>query len=134
MISAERQEALQARMDRLGILEDDLVEKFVLGAGSGGQKINKTASCVSLVHRPTRTEIQCQDSRSRSTNRYLARGRPCERLEKARIEKKAEQARLRAKKRYQKRRRSAGEKAKMLQQKRHRSEKKQMRGRVRRDD
>jgi len=33
--------------------ESDLEEKFVRGSGPGGQKINKTSSCVQLKHVPT---------------------------------------------------------------------------------
>ena len=33
--------------------ELDLVEKFVKGGGPGGQKINKSVSCVQLKHVPT---------------------------------------------------------------------------------
>ena len=39
MVSPEKQAALDARMAKLRITEDDLVEKFVLGSGSGGQKM-----------------------------------------------------------------------------------------------
>jgi protein subunit release factor B len=129
-----RETVLAERMERIGILEDDLIERFIAGSGPGGQKINKTSSCVSLTHRPTGIEIQCQQERSQSANRYLARVRLCDRIEADQLAEKAEKARLRAKKRYQKRRRSAGEKAEMLRGKRHRSEKKNLRGRVRPTD
>ncbi|MCB1229435.1 MAG: peptide chain release factor-like protein [Verrucomicrobiae bacterium] len=134
MNRSARDADLDARMERLGIREADLEERFVGGSGPGGQKINKTSSCVSLTHGPSGIEIQCQESRSQSTNRYLARVRLCDRIESDRLAKKAEKARLRAKKRYQKRRRSKGEKEAMLKDKRQRSEKKKMRGNVRRDD
>ena len=129
-----RDEALESRLGRLGVRETDLEERFVAGTGPGGQKINKTASSVSLVYRPARIEIHCQDSRSRSTNRYLARLRLCEKLEEIRREKQAEKARLQAKRRYQKRRRSAGEKARIRRQKKARSDKKKLRGRISGDD
>lgn len=35
------------------LLETDLEEQFVRGSGPGGQKINKTASCVVIKHIPT---------------------------------------------------------------------------------
>ena len=129
-----REIALAERMERLGILEVDLEERFIAGSGPGGQKINKTSSCVSLTHRPSGIEIQCQEARSQSANRHAARVRLCDRIEAHQLAQKAEKARLRAKKRYQKRRRSVGEKAAMLQDKRHRSEKKNLRGRIRKDD
>jgi protein subunit release factor B len=46
MISVDKREALERRLASLGIFEDDLIEKFIRGTGSGGQKINKTSSCV----------------------------------------------------------------------------------------
>ena len=44
-INQNKQLKLQRRMKELGILEEELTEKFILGSGSGGQKVNKTA-CV----------------------------------------------------------------------------------------
>ena len=129
-----RDEALEARLLRLGVRDRDLEERFVAGTGPGGQKINKTASSVTLLYRPAKIEVHCQDSRSRSTNRYLARLRLCEKLEELRRKEQAEKARLRAKRRYQKRRRTAGEKARVRQQKQIRSDKKRLRGRISRDD
>jgi protein subunit release factor B len=81
MVSPEKQAALDARMAALGISEDDLVEKFVLGSGSGGQKINKTSSCVYLKHLPTGIEVKCQAHRSREMNRFQAREELCDRIE-----------------------------------------------------
>lgn len=134
MSRSSQETALADRMERLGIREEDLDERFIAGSGPGGQKINKTSSCVSLLHRPSGIEIQCQEGRSQSANRHQARVRLCDRIETARMEKKAEQDRLRAKKRFQKRKRSANQKAIMLKDKRQHSEKKKKRGRVRGDD
>ncbi|KAI8052139.1 RF-1 domain-containing protein [Syncephalis plumigaleata] len=53
--------------------ENDLEEKFVRGSGPGGQKINKTSSCVDLLHVPTGIRIKCQATRSRDQNRKIAR-------------------------------------------------------------
>ena len=87
MDSPEKQAALEARMTALGITEDDLVEKFVLGSGSGGQKINKTSSCVYLQHLPTSIEVKCQANRSREMNRFQAREELCDRIEGIRRDK-----------------------------------------------
>jgi hypothetical protein len=38
MISVDKKEALERRLASLGIYEDDLIEKFIRGTGSGGQK------------------------------------------------------------------------------------------------
>lgn len=82
VVSKEKQEELAARMKRLQIQEGELIEKFILGSGPGGQKVNKTASTVYLKHVPTGIEIKCSQDRSQETNRFLARRALCERLEK----------------------------------------------------
>ena len=55
--------------------EEDLSESFVRGSGPGGQKINKTNNRVVLVHLPTGLRVECQETRSLSQNRKLARKR-----------------------------------------------------------
>ncbi len=87
MVSPEKQAALEARMAALGLAEDDLVEKFVLGSGAGGQKINKTSSCVYLKHLPSGLEVKCQAHRSREMNRFQAREDLCDRIEGIRRDK-----------------------------------------------
>ena len=81
MITSEKWEKLQARMEALGIHEQDLAEHFIRGSGSGGQKINKTSSCVQMNHGPSGIEIRCQKTRSQADNRYWARKELCERIE-----------------------------------------------------
>lgn len=83
-------------------LEDtDITENFVKGTGPGGQKINKTASAVQLIHHPTGIVIKCQATRSRIQNRKIARTMLAERLELAekgdesRLAQKAELAKKR---------------------------------------
>ena len=68
-------------MVQLNILVEDIKEQFIIGSGSGGQKLHKTASCVLLIHAKSDTQIKCQTSRSRETNRYYARQRLCEKLD-----------------------------------------------------
>ena len=120
-------ESLPERMLRLRILEEDLEERFILGSGSGGQKINKTSSCVYLKHLPSGHEVSCQESRSREKNREFARTRLCEHFEKTAAEAKLEAARARARKRYQKRKPSRAAKARLRVAKQHRSERKSSR-------
>ncbi|MDF2374940.1 MAG: peptide chain release factor-like protein [Verrucomicrobiales bacterium] len=122
---------LEQRMKRWKILEEDLDERFVLGSGAGGQKINKTSSCVYLKHLPTGVEVSCQETRSREKNREIARDRLCDHFEEKAREEQLILARERAKKRFQKRKPSRAEKARRRRTKELRKNRKQLRGRVR---
>lgn len=68
-------------MEALGIREADIEEKFVRSPGKGGQKVNKTSSCVCLKHTPTGIEVKCMRERSQSLNRFLARRELVKRIE-----------------------------------------------------
>lgn len=127
MISKEKFDELHQRMERLGIRSDDLIEKFILGSGKGGQKVNKTSSCVYLKHIPTGIEIKCQRERSRELNRYYARKELCNRIEEKTENLKSERQQLTEKIRRQKRRRSRKSKEKMLANKKQVSTKKSLR-------
>lgn len=121
--------ALAARMTALGVREEDLLEKFVLGSGPGGQKINKTASCVWLKHLPSDREVKCQATRSRARNRELARHELCEMLEREAREREAARRQAVAKLRRQKRRRSRRSKLESIADKRRTSLRKSLRRR-----
>ncbi len=127
MITTEKWQQLQLRMIALGIHDDDLLEKFILGSGSGGQKINKTSSCVWLKHLPTGLIIKCQQERSREMNRYYARQRLCEKIETLVKKEKSDHQQAIEKVRRQKKRRTRRAKQKMLEDKRHQSSRKQTR-------
>ncbi len=127
MIRKEKLEELEERMRSLEIREEDLTEKFILGSGKGGQKINKTSSCVYLKHEPTGIEVKCQKDRSREMNRYYARKELCERIEEKISSVKTEKQQLIEKIRRQKRRRTRRMKEKMLAEKKVRSEAKTLR-------
>ncbi|HAS81126.1 MAG TPA: peptide chain release factor-like protein [Verrucomicrobia bacterium] len=133
-VSSEKREQLKVLMASVNVREEDLTERFILGAGSGGQKINKTSSCVYLRHAPSGIEIKCQSSRSRDLNRYYARKLLCERLDEqlrgAQSKRQQEAERIRR----QKRRRSRRQQAKVLDDKHKHAECKQRRGAVKQTD
>lgn len=72
-VSPEKNEELRRRMEALGIREEDLEERFIRSSGKGGQHVNKTSTCVQLLHRPTGIEVKCMEGRSQSLNRFFAR-------------------------------------------------------------
>ncbi len=112
-ISAPKLKALAQRMVELQISDDQLVERFIKGSGSGGQKINKTASCVYLLHKPSGIEIKCQRSRSQSANRFFARRELCDRLEQRSLGNNSPQQKLINKIRSQKLRRKRRSRSKI---------------------
>lgn len=117
-------EAIQALMLRAGLQEDDLQEQFVLGSGSGGQKINKTSSAVRLTQISTGLAVKVQSSRFREENRWLARRALAEQILEQRDGEKSRKRQEQEKIRRQKRRRSRRQKARMLDDKSHHAEKK----------
>lgn len=121
---------IETRLAALGLRAADVEEKFVRGAGPGGQKINKTSSTVWLRHGPTGTEVRCQRERSQSANRDLAWAELCTKLE-ARVRATRDAAvDAREKERRRTRPKSHGQKVRMVQAKRHRAGHKAKRGRV----
>jgi protein subunit release factor B len=73
MISLDKKRKLEEDLKSLNILPKDLKERFILGKGKGGQKINKTSSCVQLTHVPSGIMVTSQQSRSREDNRFFAK-------------------------------------------------------------
>ena len=127
MPKQEKWDALYAKMEKLGLLTDDITEKFIRGSGSGGQKINKTASCVYLKHEPSGIEVKCQAQRSREMNRFIARKELCDQYQEVVLGIQTKRQQAREKIRRQKRRRSRRSKSRMLDDKSKQGEKKQMR-------
>ena len=112
---------LRAKFVSLGVRPDEIEERFVRGAGAGGQKINKTSSTVSLRHRPTGVEVRCQRERSQTTNRLLAWEELAEKLAWRRDEAANAAQAARELARRQSRQKSRGQKARMIQSKTHRA-------------
>lgn len=120
-ISKNKIAAIEKRLQELGIKDEDLLEEFIKGSGSGGQKINKTNSCVQLTHGPTGIVVKCQKTRSREQNRFFARRLLVDKLEEQVLGAKSEKAKKIHKLRVQKRKRSKRAKEKVLEAKRQRS-------------
>jgi protein subunit release factor B len=125
--SAKKEDALRQKMERLGIFEKDIVEKFVRSSGHGGQNVNKTSTCVYLKHIPTQVEVKCQKERTQGLNRYYARKILADKIEAMVLGKESEEQQRIAKIRRQKRKRSQRAKEKMLDEKRKQSKKKSSR-------
>jgi protein subunit release factor B len=133
-LQGEKARAAAERLRKLGVREEDLEESFVHAGGKGGQNVNKVATCVVLVHRPTGTAVKCQRERTQALNRLYARRMLADKIEQKQLGRESARAQAAAKIRRQKRRRSRRAKEKMLQAKHHQSERKRMRGPVRKAD
>ena len=120
-------------MAALGVREIDFDETFVRSGGHGGQNINKTATCVMLLHRPSGLQVKCQATRHQGVNRELARRLLLDKIQ-ALHNRRLDHERARIEKiRRQKRKRSRSAKEHMLADKARHAQKKQLRAAVRMD-
>ncbi|MDD2703039.1 MAG: peptide chain release factor-like protein [Candidatus Omnitrophica bacterium] len=116
------------------IREIDLEERFIRSPGPGGQKVNKTSTCVYLKHIPTGITVKCREERSQLLNRLRARQILAEKIgclirrnagiERERIEKF----------KRQNRKKPRALKLRILEAKRRHSRKKALRASVREQD
>jgi peptide chain release factor len=123
-VNPDKGAQLAQRMAALGVRESDIEETFVRSGGHGGQNVNKTATCVMLLHRPSGLQVKCQKTRQQGLNRFMAWRLLLDKIEALRTQRAAaERARV-EKSRRQKRTRNRGAKERMLADKSRRADKK----------
>lgn len=130
-ISLDKEKALREKMFRLGVREQDILERFIRSKGPGGQNVNKTSTCVYLKHIPTGVEVKCQKERTQVLNRYIARKILVSKIETIVLGELSEERQRIEKLRRQKRRRSRKAKLKILEAKRRHARKKSLRAPMR---
>ena len=104
-VTPEKEAELLRRMTACGVRETDLEERFITSGGPGGQKVNRSATCVYLRHIPSNLDVKMQRARSQALNRFYARRRICELMEQQTLGEKSPEALERDKVRKQKARR-----------------------------
>ena len=126
-VSLEKETQLAQRMAALSVNETDIEESFVRSGGHGGQNVNKTSTCVMLLHRPTGVQVKCQETRQQGLNRFIARRLLLDKIEAIKngfvAARRAEIEKIRR----QKRKRSRRAKERMLADKSHHAVKKAFR-------
>ncbi len=129
-IPPEKEKELKALMRRMRVFKKDIQEKFIRSSGSGGQNVNKVATCVYLHHTPTGISVKCQRQRRQGSNRLEAWYLLLEKIQRMRDQQARQKIKEREKTRRQKRKRSKKGKELMLEDKRHQAEKKQRRRKI----
>jgi protein subunit release factor B len=127
----DKEKALSLEMARLGLREEDIIERFVRSSAPGGQNVNKTSTCVYLKHVPTGTEVKCQKERSQAQNRYFARELLLKKIKESLLKRQLEQKHRIEKLKRQRRKKPKYLKLRILEEKKKHAQKKSFRLKVR---
>ena len=123
-LSATSETEFTQRMAALGVREADISESFVRSGGHGGQNVNKSSTCVMLIHLPTGLQVKCQTTRQQGLNRQIARRLLLDKIAAQRQGKLSANRAEEEKIRRQNRKPSKGAKRRMLADKSHHAGKK----------
>jgi peptide chain release factor len=126
-VNITKKTALLAKMSKLKIFAKDISETFIHSGGKGGQNINKVATCVQLIHKPSGIIVKCQKTRQQVLNRYLAYSLLAKKIEILVIEKKRTVNHNLEKIRRKNRKKSKRAKERVLEDKKRQSKKKAQR-------
>ena len=128
MITKNKWENLRKLMSSLHIYEENINENFIRGSGKGGQKLNKSSTCVQLKYKTL--EVKCQKTRSQSDNRFWARRELCDKVMELKNDITSKKNREYNKIRKQKLKRSKRAKEKIMEIKINQSNKKKLRRKI----
>tara|TARA_B100000927_G_scaffold280124_1_gene264313 strand:- start:2681 stop:3073 length:393 start_codon:yes stop_codon:yes gene_type:complete len=128
MITKNKWENLKKLMSSLDIYEENIDENFIKGSGKGGQKLNKSSTCVQLKYK--NLEVKCQKTRSQSDNRFWARRELCDKIMELKNDFVSKKNKEYNKIRKQKLKRSKRAKEKIMEIKINQSNKKKLRRKI----
>jgi len=128
MITKNKWENLKKLMSSLDIYEENIDENFIKGSGKGGQKLNKSSTCVQLKYK--NLEVKCQKTRSQSDNRFWARRELCGKVMELKNDFVSKKNKEYNKIRKQKLKRSKRAKEKIMEIKINQSNKKKLRRKI----
>lgn len=121
---------VEQRLAKLGIRQEDVVERFVRSSSPGGQNTNKVSTCVYLKHIPTGIQVKCGVERTQGANRYLAKEILLRKVEEMLRRRTDLENKLKAKALRRQRKRSRRAKELILEHKLRRAQKKLLRRKI----